>query len=476
MQRLGALSVILLVVGSLAGSARAIPTQGVACCVAVSPDTSRLYASEISNDTVAVMNTRTNRLITRIPVGDGPTAIGLNRATNLIYVENRFENSISVIDGATNTVVATIPTPTYGVSTRIGVNPLTNRIYAISGEDPTAVVVIDGATQAIITSIYVDYVAKEIDVNPATNRIYVTKFHVGDLGTNEVVVIDGAADTVIAHIPLGSYGDGRGLGVNPTTNRIYVTAGPALRNNVLVVIDGATNTILAVVDLGGRLPGVGVDSPANRIYVTDSTREAVRVIDGVTNSLSGTFEVGRSPQGVAVNSLTHRVYVGAAGNVSVHYADDLLKNPSFDADFAGDGLPDRWTTQGLSPADHLVSDTFYDGKFAFLFTGDGSTKKRLRQELKASGPAGAALTLEGFSRALNASAAGTYQARVHVRYTDGSRATFRIAFAAGTHDWERRTSKFIAAKSFDEVEVILEYGTQTGNAWFDAFHLTCHCQ
>ncbi len=474
MQRLGTLGVVLLLVGGLAGSARAIPTEGGTCCVAVNPDTSRLYATEITRGTVAVMNTRTNRLISRITVGDGPTAIGLNRATNLIYVENKYGDSISVIDGATDSVVATISTPTYGVSTRIGINPVVNRIYAISGEDPTAVAVIDGATHTIVSMIDVGYVAKEVDVNPVTNRVYVTRYHFGELGTDEVVVIDGATNTVIAHIPLGSYGSGRGLAVNPLTNRIYATAGDTTHDNVLVVMDGATNTILAVLNLRGYLPGVGVDSSANLIYVTDQIRDAVRVVDGATNILSQTFEVGKYPAGIVANPLTHRVYIANMQNISVHYVDDLLKNPSFDADSGGDRLPDRWTGQGLSPADYLVSYYLYDGKFAFLFAGDGSTTKRLTQRVTVSGPAGAVLTLDGFSKALDA--AGTYGGRVRVRYTDGTGATFRVTFTAGTHDWERRTSRFITAKAFERLEVILEYGPQTGKAWFDAFHLTCNCQ
>ena len=52
-------------------------------------------------------------------------------------------------------------------------------------------------------------------VNPNTNRIYVANY-----GSNNVSVIDGASNTVVATVAVGS--DPDGVAVNPNTNRIYV--------------------------------------------------------------------------------------------------------------------------------------------------------------------------------------------------------------------------------------------------------------
>ena len=53
--------------------------------------------------------------------------MAVNPNTNRIYVANHDSNNVSVIDGASNTVVATVAVGTgpYGVA----VNPNTNRIY-----------------------------------------------------------------------------------------------------------------------------------------------------------------------------------------------------------------------------------------------------------------------------------------------------------------------------------------------------------
>src|SRR5258706_10333808 len=44
-----------------------------------------------------------------IPVGTNPFGVGVNPVTNTIFVAKINSNTVSVIDGATNTVTATIP-------------------------------------------------------------------------------------------------------------------------------------------------------------------------------------------------------------------------------------------------------------------------------------------------------------------------------------------------------------------------------
>ena len=73
-------------------------------------------------------------------------AVAVNETTNKAYVVNHNSNSVTVIDGKTGTVIATIQTGTGPES--IAVNPLTNRVYvANSGEN--SITVIDGANGTV---------------------------------------------------------------------------------------------------------------------------------------------------------------------------------------------------------------------------------------------------------------------------------------------------------------------------------------
>ena len=237
---------------------------------------------------------------------DGPTVIAtiptgtlalwgvdVNPATNRIYVATEAVDHLTVIDGATNTVLRTVPTG--GGSWDVAANPITNRIYVAGGASAP---VIDGANDTVIGAVSVS--GWGIAANPATNRIYVT-----DEWSDTVSVIDGATSTVVETLPVGAHP--RGVAVNPMTNRIYVANGGS--DNV-TVIDGASNTVVDTVSVSGAHWGVAANPTTNRIYVVDSLNASLSVIDGATNTVVNTVAVGDGPRDVAVNPTANRVYVG----------------------------------------------------------------------------------------------------------------------------------------------------------------------
>lgn len=66
-------------------------------------------------------------LTTTVSAGTQPQAVVVNPVTNQVYVTNLMSNTVTVIDGPTNLVAATI-----GVDSgpgAVAVNPLTNQVY-----------------------------------------------------------------------------------------------------------------------------------------------------------------------------------------------------------------------------------------------------------------------------------------------------------------------------------------------------------
>jgi YVTN family beta-propeller protein len=72
-------------------------------------------------------------------VGAEPFAIGVNPSTGRVYVANVNSDTVSVIDGATNTVVATVAVGNY--PTGVGVNPSTDRVYVANMHSDTVSVI-----------------------------------------------------------------------------------------------------------------------------------------------------------------------------------------------------------------------------------------------------------------------------------------------------------------------------------------------
>jgi YVTN family beta-propeller protein len=60
-----------------------------------------------------------------IPVGKNPTAVSVNPSTNIAYVANFDEDTVSVIDCKTNKGIVTIPVGKN--PTAVSVNPSTNK-------------------------------------------------------------------------------------------------------------------------------------------------------------------------------------------------------------------------------------------------------------------------------------------------------------------------------------------------------------
>src|SRR5207245_9808040 len=96
----------------------------------VNPTTNRVYATNQADNTISVIDGGTNTVIATVPTGNAPHGITVNPVTNTIYVGNRLDNTVSVIDGSTNTVTATIPLPGVEIHS-MATNTITNRIYVL---------------------------------------------------------------------------------------------------------------------------------------------------------------------------------------------------------------------------------------------------------------------------------------------------------------------------------------------------------
>ncbi len=67
--------------------------------VAVNPNTNTIYIANWLSNNVSVINGNTNQVIATIPVGQCPQGVAVNPNTNTIYVANIDSNTVSVING-----------------------------------------------------------------------------------------------------------------------------------------------------------------------------------------------------------------------------------------------------------------------------------------------------------------------------------------------------------------------------------------
>lgn len=195
-----------------------------------------------------------------------------------------------------------------------------------------------------------------VDVDPITNKIYVA-----NLSSNNVSVIDGTNNKVVATITVGD--EPYGICVNPVTNRVYVTN--YFSDNVSV-IDGTNNSVIATVAVGFEPWGICVNSTTNKIYVANYGSNNVSIIDGTNDSVVATISVGGSPCGICENPITNRIYVAnsSSNNISiingmndtVIQAIKVGQNPEFIA---------------INPQDSLIYVSCYDAGGVWVLKDDG---------------------------------------------------------------------------------------------------------
>src|SRR5229473_3226226 len=95
----------------------------LACLLApASTRAQNAYITNQSSSTVSVIDTATDTVIATIPVGLTPFGVAVSPDGSKVYVTHEFANAVSVIDTATNTVSAMIPLPSFALPFGVAVS------------------------------------------------------------------------------------------------------------------------------------------------------------------------------------------------------------------------------------------------------------------------------------------------------------------------------------------------------------------
>jgi YVTN family beta-propeller protein len=168
--------------------------------------------------------------------------------------------------------------------------------------------VIDTATNTVVATVPVVGVPEEVAITPDGTRAYVTLLN----GINgSVSVIATATNTVVAIVPMERENQPFGVAITPDGTHAYVAnrVGTGGLGN-LSVIDTATNTIVVSLRVGfDPIGGVAITPDGTHAYVVNSGRDTgftgtVSVIDTATNTIEVTVPVGRLAIGVAITPVT----------------------------------------------------------------------------------------------------------------------------------------------------------------------------
>lgn len=276
------------------------------------------YISNSASNNVSVIDVATNAIVATITVGANPTGIAVSFDGTRVFVANTDSNNVSVIDTATNAVIAS---PTVGNTPgATAVNRAGTRVY-VANAGSNSVSVIDTATNSAIAMLPVGIGPNGIAVNPAGTRVYVA-----NRGSNSVSVIDATNNTVIAPgLPVGLRPTG--IAINRDGSRLYVSNDDS---NSVSVIDTSSNSVIATIAVGDSPTGIALSPDSARAYVANFDSNSLSVIDTTSNAVLFTLNTGGvNPIGVAVTPDGARVYVANRTSGGVSVIDTLSNAVSF---------------------------------------------------------------------------------------------------------------------------------------------------
>jgi len=232
--------------------------------------------------------------ITVTPVSGSPSAFA--------YVPNSGSNNISVMNTATNAVVATVPVGTYPFT--VSALPNGSRVYVVN-KNSNNVSVINTATNAVIATITVGFNPMGSAVSPDGSRLYVI-----NNGDNTISVINTATNTVSGLI--SGFSSPYHCRLSPDGSKLYVTNSG---NSTLATVSTATNAITATLSLGSSSPlGMALSADGSRLYIANNGSHNISVVNTVTNSVVQTIAVGSNPVSPTLSPDGSRLYVPNPGS------------------------------------------------------------------------------------------------------------------------------------------------------------------
>jgi YVTN family beta-propeller protein len=265
----------------------------------------RGYVTNSIDNTVSVIDPATNTVVgTPISVGTGPRGVAVTPNGAFAYVANFGSNDVSVISAATNTVVATVPV---GLGPNdIAITP--NGAFAyVTNSVGNSVSVINTATDMVTATIPLT-APQRIAITPSGRFAWVTN------NSSNIEVIDTAANVVSDTVPLGSSSNG-GIAFTPNGAFAYAVLPFSVK-----VIDRATNVVVATINTGTGADSVAITPNGAFAYVSMIGVSRVSPINTATNTVVTNISVGNNPRRLAVDPTGTSVYVpqsSSSGTVTV---------------------------------------------------------------------------------------------------------------------------------------------------------------
>lgn len=240
---------------------------------------------------VWVIDTGTQAVVARVPVGMHPAHVVVSPDGRLAYVTNGGDNSVSVIDTSARKLVASIPVGPFPHGLRI--SPDGKEVYVANLKGGT-VSVIDTASQKAVAQVAVGKGPAQTGFTPDGRWAFVSLSQ-----ENAVAVIDPATRQVVRKIAVGAVPIQ--LYATPDSRTLLVANQGSRQKpgNTVSLIDLERFKVAKTVVTGAGAHGVAIDREGRYAYVSNTYANTVSVLDLKDRKIAKTVPVGQAPNGIS---------------------------------------------------------------------------------------------------------------------------------------------------------------------------------
>jgi YVTN family beta-propeller protein len=289
----------------------------------------RIYVTNENSGDLSVIDGSTLEVLATVPLGKRPRGIHASPDGKTIYVAlsgspiggpgvdesklpppDKTADGIGVFDVQQNKLLRLIQSGSDPENFDLSRN---GRHIFVSNEDDSKASLIDVVSGKVTKAFAVGEEPEGVKIAPNGKFVYITS---EDTGT--ISVIDIAAGKIIKTFKVGRRP--RSVAFMPNSARAYVNAE---NDGTVIVVDCTKHEARQTISLGER----GVIKPmavllsrdASKLYVSTGRGHKVFVIDTAANRVSGSFEVGERPWGIALSPDGKTLYTanGPSNDISV---------------------------------------------------------------------------------------------------------------------------------------------------------------
>jgi YVTN family beta-propeller protein len=277
------------------------PVGGLACGGETPAASTRIYVSNQLDNTVSVIDGATHKILATVRVGVSPAQMAVSPDRRSVYIANTGSNTVSVLTTDKNTVAKTIALPRGSRPMGVALSPSGRYLYTADG-GANRVSVLDTRAGRVVTSVRVGTQPLSVAVAPDGKTVYSA-----NSGSGDVSVIDARTNRVVRAIPTGRFPSG--VAVTRDGTSVYIT-NELSGITVLSAGNGTVQTRL-------RSPSpfsVTMSPKGDRAYVTGLGPGTLTAIDTGTDRVRSTVSVG--PYGTdpfTVRATSDAVYVANQG-------------------------------------------------------------------------------------------------------------------------------------------------------------------